>query len=152
MPFPPFSGLCRRSPVFYLFCRAYAKPMASVILSISVPAGSRPHVFLCRQDFFPVHTPMVVPARRGPSERFPFFGNTSFFPHTKQYSPFHPNQSCPPGKRDLPFPFMFSCAGRIAFLHILPWSCPSGEDTSIIAYPAINCKTLQKPPRRLLLF
>ena len=56
------------------------------------------HVFLCRKHCLPAHTPMVAPARRGPSERFPFFGNASFFPHTKQYSPFHLNQSCPSGE------------------------------------------------------
>lgn len=41
---------------------------------------------------------------------------------------------------------------QAGFSAIQGTSCPSGEDTSIIAYPAINCKTLQKPPRRLLLF
>ena len=55
--------------------------MASVILSISVPAGSRPHVFLCRKDCLPAHIVMVAPARRGRSAYpsiFPCAGRISF--------------------------------------------------------------------------
>ena len=55
--------------------------MASVFLSVSVPAGSRPHVFLCRKDCLPAHIVMVAPARRGRSAYpsiFPCVGRISF--------------------------------------------------------------------------
>ena len=88
----------------------------------------------------PIHPSFLVPAgflsrtyshgRTCPARAIgaaPLFGNTSFFPYTRQHSRSQPNQSRSPGEVIVPGPSIFPCAGRIAFPLILPWSCPPGE-------------------------
>ena len=90
MPFPPFSGLCRRPPVFCLFaqsflpgvCKAHGIRFSFCIRTCRIT----PHVFLCRKHCLPAHIAMVVPVRRGRSA----------------------------------YPSIFPCAGRISFPYILP--------------------------------
>ena len=93
-----------------------------------------------RGRFLPIRPGFLVPARfpsrtylswsRLPDEgnRSPAcFGNTSFFPYTRQHSRSQPNQSRSPGEVIVPGPSIFPCAGRIPFPYILSWSCPPGE-------------------------
>ena len=108
-----------------IFSRNQSLSLAPGILPLILPEFFPPneedcsravYIILCRQDCPPAHTVMVMPTRLG----LPRFGNTPFFPlHASIRSP-RQTSLAHPARGIVPCPSMFPCAGRIAFLHILP--------------------------------